>query len=166
MADPLDVIEMLTADHRLMNSLLDRLDAEDHPAEMHRLFLRIADALAAHEAAEHDVVFPAALAALPDDDREVLDLIAGHDEVNSLLAEMLHLDPSGFGFLKRASALIFDLQAHFAAEENVLFPRLRAVLDPAERAWLAARVRVAKHAAPVFPAGCQTGPRPPFTASA
>jgi hemerythrin superfamily protein len=127
------VIELLLRDHRLLTQLLDRLDTEDRPAEMHALFLRIAGELAAHEAAEEDVVFPAALAAIPVDQPEVRDLMAGHEEVNSLLAEMLQLDPASFGFLKRASALVLDLRAHFAAEEEVLFPLLRSVLGPVER---------------------------------
>ena len=151
MATPSDVIDLLTADHRLMNELLDRLDAEDRPTEMHNLFLRVAGELAAHEAAEQDVVFPAALAALPADEHEVIALLRGHEEVNSLLVEMLQLDPAGFGFLKRAGALVVDLQAHFAAEEEFLFPRLRVVLDEDQRAELAVQVRLAKHTAPIFP---------------
>lgn len=166
MAEPFDVIEVLSGDHRLISELLGRLDAEDRPAEMRSLFLRIAGELAAHEAAEHDVVFPAALAATPADRDEVLELMAGHHEVNSLLAEMLRLDPAGFGFLKRASALVVDLQEHFAAEEEVLFPHLRSVLEPGERAELAARVRAAKRSAPMFPAAFGNGAWPRLAASA
>jgi len=162
MVDPYDVIAVLTADHRLIDELLERLDAEDRPAEMQRLFLRIAGELAAHEAAEHDVVFPVALAAIPVGDHQIRDAITGHDEVNLLLAEMLRLDPAGFGFLKRAGALIVGLQSHFSAEEELLFPRLRAVLSLGQRNELATRVRMAKRAAPVFP----TARRRPMAASA
>src|SRR5207302_5708659 len=52
MAEPFDVIEALVRDHRLLNELLERLDDDDQSAEMHALFLRIAEELAAHEAAE------------------------------------------------------------------------------------------------------------------
>jgi len=151
MADPYDVIEVLTADHRLIDELLGRLDAADRPAEMHALFLRVAGEFAAHEAAEHGVVFPAALAAIPAGEHDVRNVMTGHDEVDGLLAEMLRLDPAGFGFLKRAGALIVGLRAHFIAEEELLFPRLRAVLTPGQRTDLATRVRMAKRAAPVFP---------------
>ena len=164
MADPFDVIELLAGDHRLINEMLDRLDSEDRPAEMRALFLRIAGELAAHEAAEDSIVFPAARAALPLDDREVRALIDGHVEVNSLLAEMLRLDPASFGFLKRASALVLDLKAHFAAEEELLFPRLRAVLDTAEQAELALRMRAAKRSAPIFPEDPLKGRRPRVSA--
>lgn len=146
-----DVIDLLIRDHRSLEELLDRLDAEDRPDELRALFLRIAGDLAAHEAAENNVVFPAARAAISGTDIEVIELLAEHDEVNSLLAEMLPLDPAGLGFLKRASALILELRAHFAEEEELLFPHLRAALDPAELIALAAQVRAAKWSAPLFP---------------
>lgn len=152
MSAPYDVIDVLTEDHRVLRELLEQLDREDRPAEMRALFLRIVREFAAHEAAEHDVVFPAARAAAPAARTTLHDLAAEHDEVDSLLDEMLHLDPAGFGFVKRASALILELQAHFLEEEDLLFPQLRSVLDPAERAELAVLVRAAKRSARAVPA--------------
>lgn len=147
-----DAIDLLIDDHRYMEALLDQLDLEDDPAEVRRLFMRIAGELAAHEAAEHDVVFPAALATVPSGRREVHELIGEHEEVNSLLAEMLALDPSGAGFAKRAGALALELRAHFTEEEELLFPALRAALEPAVLVGIATRVRAAKRSAPMFPA--------------
>jgi iron-sulfur cluster repair protein YtfE (RIC family) len=121
---------------------------------MRRLFARLAENLAAHEAAENDVVFPAARAAVPIGRRDVHELTEEHEEVNSLLAEMLALDPSGAGFAKRASALVLELRAHFAEEEELLFPALRVALEPAVLVGLAAGVRAAKRSAPMFPAAC------------
>jgi iron-sulfur cluster repair protein YtfE (RIC family) len=152
MGEPHDVIDLLLDEHRLLDELLGRLDREDRPAEMRVLFFRIADELAAHEAAEHDVVFPAARAALPSPGHALLDLAAEHEEANSLLAEMVQLDPSGLGFVKRASALVLELRAHFAAEEELLLPQLRSALTPAELTALADDVRAVKRSAPVFPA--------------
>lgn len=147
-----DAIDVLIDDHRFMEVLLDQLDVEDDPAEMRRLFARLAGELAAHESAENDVVFPAARAAVPTGRREVHKLTGEHEEVNSLLAEMLVLDPSGAGFAKRAGALVLELRAHFAEEEEVLFPALRAALEPAVLAGLANRIRAVKRTAPMFPA--------------
>jgi hemerythrin superfamily protein len=152
MGESHDVIDVLLDDHRLLEELLERLDREDRPAEMRLLFFRIANELAAHEAAENDVVFPAARAARSSPSQGLLDLAAEHVEANSLLAEMLRLDPSGLGFAKRASALVLELRAHFAAEEQLLFPQLRSALDAGELAVLADEVRAAKRSAPVFPA--------------
>lgn len=73
-----DVIDVLLDDHQLLEGLLERLDREERPAEMRVLFFRIADELAAHEAAECDVLFPAARAALPSPGQALLDLAAEH----------------------------------------------------------------------------------------
>jgi hemerythrin superfamily protein len=153
MGDPHDVIDVLIDDHRLLDDLLERLDREERPDEMRVLFLRIAHELAAHETAENQVVFPAAQAALPSPGHALLDLAAEHTEANLLLAEMLQLDPAGLGFVKRASALVFELRAHFRAEEEFLFPQLRSALGPLELSRLADDVRAIKRTAPVFPAG-------------
>ena len=70
---------------------------------------------------------------------------------------MRGLDPSCLGFTKRASALLLELEAHFAGEEE-LFAELRMVLAPAELATLADRARAAKACAPAFPPAVDSRP--------
>jgi hemerythrin superfamily protein len=154
MAEAPDVVDLLIEDHRRLEGLLERLDRAQDPTELRSIYLRIVGELAAHEACEQQVVFPAlrraeALAVAGDTDVDAC--LGQHEEINSLLDEMLALDPSGFGFMKRASALLLDLRAHFAAEEQ-LFAYLRSALDPAELTTLATRARSAKASAPAFPA--------------
>jgi hypothetical protein len=55
-----DAIDLLIDDHRFMEVLLEQLDLEDDPAEMRRLFARLAENLAARRSAP---MFPAACAA-------------------------------------------------------------------------------------------------------
>ncbi|HEX4983349.1 MAG TPA: hemerythrin domain-containing protein, partial [Ilumatobacteraceae bacterium] len=59
MTNQIDVIDLLLSDHRLIDGLAEQLDAADDPVEIRRLFLRIVEELAAHEAVEQEVVFPA-----------------------------------------------------------------------------------------------------------
>jgi hypothetical protein len=93
------------------------------------------------------VVFPALRASVPAAGTGMVTSLEEHEEINSLLDEMLGLDPSCFGFMKRTSALILELRAHFAEEEE-LFGRLRAALDPAS--------------SPIWPAGHgRRSPAPP-----
>jgi len=151
MAARLDAIDMLLEDHRRITLLLEHLDWEERPAEMRRLCLDIVAEIAGHEAAEDDVVFPAFRAAVPAAERELIERFDEHREVNDLLAEMAALDPSGVGFLKRASALVYQLREHFAAEEEELFPRLRAVLSRQELLALGECVADARRRAPGVP---------------
>jgi hypothetical protein len=149
MAESHDVIDLLMEDHRHLEGLLGRLDREHDPGELRAIYLQIVGELAAHEACEQQVVFPAVLASVPAAETDIVASLGQHEEINSLLEEMVALDPSCYGFMKRASALLLELQAHFGEEEEV-FERLRAALDPAELAELARRARAAKSCAPAF----------------
>lgn len=150
--EDVDVIDLLEADHRLILQLVMQLEAADDPAEIRSLFLRVGQELAAHEAAEQQVLFPAfgrALAAAGD--KTVNRRMGEHEEMNELLAEMRILSPDGFGFAKRASALLLEVNSHFQFEEETVFTRMRASMSQRELAELAARAVSVKNHAPAFP---------------
>jgi hypothetical protein len=152
MTNQIDAIELLLRDHRLIDGLAEQLDTVDDPAETRRLYLRIAEELAAHEAAEQEVVFPAFRAALEmADDNTIAQRLGEHEELNELLAEMRGLAPDGFGFTKRGSALLLEIRAHFLREEESVFADMRACLSADELAELGSRVLATKQHAPAFP---------------
>jgi len=146
-----DVVELLTTEHRTIGELARQLDATEQPAAARELFVQLVQTLAAHEAAEQRVVFPAFRAALPDVETEAIARLGEHEEINELLAEMQTLTPSGLAFAKRASALALDLQRHFENEEEHLFPRLKATLGSQQLHALAEAASQAEAVAPVFP---------------
>lgn len=148
MYEAVDVIELLIWEHKVLCDILEQLDAEDRPAETEAVFYRLVTALAAHEAAEEDIVFPAFQAALGPDQYEISGLLDEHEEIDLLVTEMRQMSPASFGFLKRASALCVELQEHLAEEEEMLFPLLRSVLDPRQLLELAERVQEAGHRVP------------------
>jgi iron-sulfur cluster repair protein YtfE (RIC family) len=148
----MDVIELLEADHRLIGQLVMQLEAADDPAEIRTLFLRVGQELAAHEAAEQQVLFPAFARALAAAGDNTVDRRMGeHEEVNELLAEMRILAPDGFGFAKRASALLLEVNSHFQFEEETVFTRMRSAMSPDELTELAAQAVAVKRHAPAFP---------------
>jgi Hemerythrin HHE cation binding domain len=152
MTNQIDAIELLLRDHRLINGLAEQLDTVDDPAEIRRLYLRIAEELAAHEAAEQEVVFPAFGAALEMADDDTLARRMGeHEELNELIAEMRSLAPDCFGFTKRGSALLLEIEGHFLREEETVFARMRDSFSADELAELGSRVLAAKQHAPAFP---------------
>jgi hemerythrin superfamily protein len=153
MTTHVDAVELLLEDHRIIDGLAEQLEAANHPAEIRDLFLRIAQELAAHEAAEQEVVFPAFRAALEvADDDTLAHRIGEHEEMNGLLAEMRSLPPDCFGFGKRGSALLLEIKAHFQREEESVFERMKASFSADELAELGTRVLSAKQHAPAFPA--------------
>jgi hemerythrin superfamily protein len=156
MAEGHDVVDLLREDHRRLEGLLERLDREQDPSQLRAIYLQIVGELAAHEACEQQVVFPALRASVPAAGSDVIACLGEHEEINSLIDEMVALDPSGFAFMKRASALRIELSAHFCEEEDEVFDRLRTAFEPAELADLARRARVAKSCAPAFPSAVGT----------
>ena len=152
MTDQIDAIELLLRDHESIEGLVEQLDAADDPAETRRLFLRIVEQLAAHEAVEQQVVFPAFRASLESAGDDTLAHRMGeHEELNELLAEMRSLAPDGFSFSKRESAFVLEIKEHFRREEETVFGRMRESFSADQLAELADRALAVKQHAPAFP---------------
>jgi hemerythrin superfamily protein len=103
--------------------------------------------MAAHESAEQTVVYAALVAARPEAKDAAGRRLAEQTEVNELVAEMGRLEPASAGFEKRAGALALELRAHFAAEEDRLFPQLREAFTDQQLVALADEVAEAKRRA-------------------
>ncbi|MEY2400044.1 MAG: hypothetical protein QOJ08_155 [Ilumatobacteraceae bacterium] len=152
MGNVIDVIDFLERDHRRIAALIEELERVDDPAEVRRVFFSIAEELAAHEAIEHEVVFPAFRARVEAaGDTTLAHRMGEHEEVNELLAEMRDLAPTGFGFTKRGSALMLDVKAHFLIEEETVFMRMREVLSAEELVELGRRALEVRQHSPAFP---------------
>jgi hemerythrin superfamily protein len=144
----IDVIEVLEADHRRIDALIEELER----ADIRRIFFKIVEDLAAHEAAEQEVVFPAFRATIEAaGDTTIAHRMGEHEELNELLAEMRSLAPSGFGFTKRGSALMLDIKAHFLKEEETVFLRMREMLSKEDLVELGTRALQVKAHSPAFP---------------
>ncbi len=152
MTTSIDVIELLERDHRQIEALAEQLELADDPTEVRRLFFTIVEELAAHEAAEQSVVFPAFRAVIePTDDSTLEHRIGEHEELNGLLAEMRCLAPTGFGFTKRGSALMLDVKAHFLLEEETVFTRMRETFSEQDLVELGSQALAVKLRSPAFP---------------
>ena len=152
MTEPIDVIELLERDHRLINALVEQLDALEDSAEIRRLYLRIVEELSTHEAVEQEVVFPAFHAAVVTDGDDTLSHRMGeHEEMNEMLAEMRTLAPNSFAFIKRGSALLLELKGHFLIEEETVFARMRSGFGADALVELGRRAILAKAHSPAFP---------------
>jgi iron-sulfur cluster repair protein YtfE (RIC family) len=152
MDEPIDVIELLERDHRLINDLVEQLDALHDPAEIRQLYLRIVEGLSAHEAVEQAVLFPAFRAAfVAEGDDTLSPRIGEHEEMNEMLAEMRTLAPDSFAFVKRGSALLLELKGHFLVEEETVFSRMRREFTREDLIELGRRAIIAKAHAPAFP---------------
>lgn len=152
MNQPIDIIELLERDHRSINELVERLDTASDPAEIRGLYLRVVEDLSAHEAAEQQVLFPAFRARCATASGDILAHRMGeHEEMNEMLAEMRNLAPDGYAFIKRGSALLLEIKAHFLLEEETVFDRMRWAFDRQELIELGERIAAVKQHSPAFP---------------
>lgn len=148
MSTDVDIIEILERDHQRIADLAERLDSVTDTDEIRALYRQIVDGLLAHEAIEHEVLFPAFRELLAASECAPIDERLGeHEELNELLAEMRGLDSSGFAFMKRGSALLLEIERHFELEEESVFAPMRERLSNAELVALGRRA-LAPHDTP------------------
>jgi hypothetical protein len=125
------VLELLEAQHREIDRLFERLEREE--ADRGRLFIELADMLAAHVFAEERILFPAVFDA--ETARMLQKAVEEHMLIKCLLADTLMLDPvrdrERFNAMLALLKEQVDYHAH-DAEEMVLFPLLRRSLSDDE----------------------------------
>lgn len=138
-----DLIAVLVADHRRVETLFVELEAGDAGPDQRRAVLDVVVAeLMGHAVAEELYLYPTVRELLPDGDR-----IADHGLRHHAEAErtMDTLDPAHPG------ALIAAVRAHVEEQERDLFPRLAQACPPDRLADLGHRAEAAKRIAPTRP---------------
>jgi hemerythrin superfamily protein len=129
-------LAILAADHKAIGHLLEEFDelAGDRAGAQQRARLarRICQALVAHAVAEEEVFYPAARAAL-DDDELIDEALCEHDSVRALVEQVESLDADDPVFDATVLVLARAVAEHVRTEEQLLFPRVKAAgLDTAQ----------------------------------
>lgn len=140
MGTEIDLIELLERDHRRIDALAETLDTTSDTEEIRALFVQLLDAVLVHERIEREILFPAFLGVMADAEGTTIQARTGeHEELDELLEEMSRLDVDGYAFIKRGSALLLELEGHFAREEESVFAPMRAKVPAAELVRLGRR---------------------------
>jgi hemerythrin superfamily protein len=151
-AGPPDLIDVLMADHREVESMFAELAAgTGEPEHRKRLTDVVIAELVRHSVAEEMYLYPAAKAALPDGAQLSEHEIAEHAEAEVLMNRIDELDATDPEFEPAVARLIEAIRHHIGDEEGDLFPRLRQSLPPDELQQLGRRVEAAKRIAPTRP---------------
>lgn len=133
MTNTIDVLELLTSQHREVDELLERLEAAR--GDRAKIFAELADKLAAHATVEEKIFYPAAMA--KDTNDQLHESVEEHLAIKRLLADMLDMDPDEDEFDAKLSVLKEEVSHHaHEEEEDKLFPKLRKQMDRDERAAL------------------------------
>jgi hemerythrin superfamily protein len=145
----LDAIELLTADHRKVDQLFDRLDTatgEDRTG----IVCDIVRELSIHAAIEEQLLYPTARKKVPSTEALVDRNIREHQQIKELLAD---IEKAGYADapVSILQTLKTEVRQHVEEEETQFFPQLRQGLTTEELAKLGEALAMAKKAAPTHP---------------
>ena len=146
-----DVIDVLTADHREVELLGDQIVATVDPAERRDLADQLIAELVRHSVAEEMYVYPAMRDHLPNGEQAVEHDIEEHKELETLMKELERTDAESTEFENIVGSLRQVLRDHVQDEETKQFPHLRAYLPAATLVELKEKVELAKKVAPTRP---------------
>ncbi|MFC4060173.1 hemerythrin domain-containing protein [Planomonospora corallina] len=126
----LNVIEMIIADHRDVESLFDRLrkEPENRPA----LVAELAAKFVAHSRGEEELVYPEIVKAMPSERGEVHHGAEEHHEAERLLLRLLDADPGAAEFDTTLDEFVRAVTHHVEEEESEILPALAEAV-PAQR---------------------------------
>jgi hemerythrin superfamily protein len=128
-----DILQLLKEQHAEVDELFEKL--ESGKGDRRKLFIELADKLAAHAGAEEQVFYPNVMS---EETAELLrESVEEHLSVKRTLADLLDLDPSNEAdkdtFDAKLSVLKESVSHHaHEEEEGKLFPLLRKQMDKAE----------------------------------
>jgi hemerythrin-like domain-containing protein len=133
----MDARTMLEQQHREAERLIEQLENAD-AKDKRRLFLQLADALSIHAIIEERHFYPVVRERRT---AEMLDeSLSEHLTVKSILATMLDLPVDDPEFDRQLETLAAETRQHVRKEEEQLFPKLEAILEPEELERIAARM--------------------------
>lgn len=147
-----NVIAELTADHRELEELFARIEAQpvDHP-QRRALANRLTAELVRHSVAEEMHLFPALRKNVRDGKGLAAEELAEHAQVEQVLKDLEGLHANDPQFDDTVAKLKSEVASHIDEEEHDLFPKLAASCSPEKLDELGELVRRSKETAPTRP---------------
>jgi hemerythrin superfamily protein len=154
-----DVFHVLKADHELVRTLLDRLQAgrgptgagPDRPRARKKLVERVIIEQSKHEAAEEELFWPLVRERVAGGESLADDGIGQEQETKTVLKDLDGLEPDDGRFEELLDILVRDARAHMTFEETRVWPRLRRALTGDQAARLGMELVKGKALAPTHP---------------
>ncbi|MGW4121752.1 hemerythrin domain-containing protein [Nocardia sp. NPDC004711] len=144
-----DVVDLLTAQHEQISTLLEQLRSD--PEDRQELFTELVRLLAVHESAEEEVVHPVAKRAMFGVEEMVDARVEEENHAKRALAELYDLGVDHPDFMSKLADFGDAVTQHAAHEEAEEFVLLRRQYSVNELEHLAGSVRAAEAVAPTRP---------------
>ncbi|WP_067180151.1 hemerythrin domain-containing protein [Microtetraspora niveoalba] len=123
-----DVIGLITADHRDIEALFERI--RETPENRPALVAELAAKFVAHSRAEEEKVYPVLAKKDPSEKKEVHHGAEEHHEAEEILSRLIAADPDGPDFDGPFQELVGAITHHVEEEESEVLPALAKALPP------------------------------------
>ena len=124
-----DVIDLLTEDHRKVEEMFEEYESSKDEADdeaKSALVATICLELTMHASVEEEIFYPAARAALDEEDSDMLDEAeVEHASVKVLIADLADMQPSDALYDAKVKVLSEYVKHHVQEEEGEIFPSVR-----------------------------------------
>jgi hemerythrin superfamily protein len=123
----MDAIELLKAQHRLVEKFFEDIEQGDDPDERESTFLKLADNFAAHATIEEQIFYPRAYG---DETEELLlDAVEEHLSIKRLVTDLLDMEPDDDQYAAKIKVLKEQIGHHVKEEEGDLFKKVEKQFD-------------------------------------
>jgi len=133
-----DALELLTAQHDEIDTLISELATSTSPSARNQTINLVVEKLTLHLALEQELFYPAVASALSAEVRE--ELRAEHVEIKRILADMLWLQSEDARFARKLTALESLVAWHSTWQEDELFVTTAETMTPDQLADLGAQL--------------------------
>lgn len=123
-----DAIALLKADHAAVKKLFEKFESATAPAVKLKIARQAANELRVHAAVEEEIFYPAALAALEEEDEDTEIMEESEEEhrvAKTLIEELSHIKPGEEHFESKFIVLAENIRHHIKEEEDEMFKDIR-----------------------------------------
>jgi hemerythrin superfamily protein len=137
-----DALSLLRRDHQTVRKLLSELESSKSAVRQSSLLERIENELKTHTRIEEEIFYPAFHdhARSKEDRQMYYEALEEHHAVDVILPEVKGATRGSDKFSARVKVLKEIVEHHADEEEKEMFPRARAIMEPAELRELGGRI--------------------------
>ncbi len=139
----MDILELIKADHRLVESLFLEIENAEDTHKLYDSFNQLYEALNVHAEVEEQVFYPA-IRDRQDTENLVDEAQKEHNEAKQMLEDVSFLSPTSVEFKAKIRELKQAIQHHIQKEENEVFSQVHQCMSQEERSQLGSEFEVVK----------------------
>ena len=151
MAEQVDAVQVLTRDHREVESLFQRYESSTDPDEQTKIAHEVIHELAVHGEIEELLFYPRLRTQLGDGNALADEAIGEHVEIKRTLNDLDKMTAADDGFDAKMRELMAEVRHHVEEEENDIFPKVREAVPADELATLGRSLDAARAVVPTRP---------------